>query len=183
MEIVPLAGLSKPQLRQAAALLVAAFRHTPSAWKTLSDAKAEIDGFHNNPQRVALAAIIDGHVAGWIGALRHTAQSWELHPLAIDPASQRRGIGRALVSALEAQARAEGIISIWLGSDDDFGGTTLHGVDLYPDVLARLAALQPTNGHPCFFYARLGYAVVGVLPDVNGFGKPDILMAKRINPL
>jgi len=28
----------------------------------------------------------------------------------------------------------------------------------------------------------VGFVVVGVYPDVNGFGKPDILMAKRVNP-
>ncbi|MCA9940912.1 MAG: AAC(6')-Ia family aminoglycoside 6'-N-acetyltransferase, partial [Anaerolineales bacterium] len=27
---------------------------------------------------------------------------------------------------------------------------------------------------------KLGYAIVGVVPDANGWGKPDIIMAKRI---
>jgi aminoglycoside 6'-N-acetyltransferase I len=56
----------------------------------------------------------------------------------------------------------------------------LFGVDLYPDVLGRLQALAPVSRHPVTFYQRLGYAVVGVLPDVDGVGKHDILMAKRI---
>ena len=43
-----------------------------------------------------------------------------------------------------------------------------------------MAALEATAGHPVAFYRKLGYAVVGLLPDVNGFGKPDILMAKRM---
>ncbi len=30
------------------------------------------------------------------------------------------------------------------------------------------------------FYQKVGYTVVGVVPDANGLGKPDILMAKRI---
>jgi aminoglycoside 6'-N-acetyltransferase I len=33
---------------------------------------------------------------------------------------------------------------------------------------------------PYTFYHRLGYTIVGVLPDINGFGKHDILMAQRI---
>jgi aminoglycoside 6'-N-acetyltransferase I len=30
-------------------------------------------------------------------------------------------------------------------------------------------------------YGKVGYYVVGVVPDANGFGKPDILMAKRLD--
>jgi hypothetical protein len=29
----------------------------------------------------------------------------------------------------------------------------------------------------------MGYTIVGVIPDANGLGKPDILMAKRIADL
>jgi aminoglycoside 6'-N-acetyltransferase I len=39
------------------------------------------------------------------------------------------------------------------------------------------------HGHPYAFYHRLGYTVVGVLPDVDGFGKHDTLVAKRIEPV
>ena len=27
---------------------------------------------------------------------------------------------------------------------------------------------------------KLGYEAVGVVPDANGFGRPDLLMAKRV---
>jgi hypothetical protein len=30
------------------------------------------------------------------------------------------------------------------------------------------------------FYQRLGYTIVGVIPDANGPGKPDIVMTKWI---
>jgi len=30
------------------------------------------------------------------------------------------------------------------------------------------------------FYKKLGYKIVNVIPEANGIGKPDILMAKRI---
>jgi aminoglycoside 6'-N-acetyltransferase I len=30
------------------------------------------------------------------------------------------------------------------------------------------------------FYRKLGFVIVGVVPDANGPGKPDILMAKRV---
>ena len=34
--------------------------------------------------------------------------------------------------------------------------------------------------HPAGFYQRMGFEVVGLIPDANGPGKPDILMAKRV---
>jgi aminoglycoside 6'-N-acetyltransferase I len=75
---------------------------------------------------------------------------------------------------------AMGIHSMFVGTDDELGQTSLGGVDLYPDVLARLAALQNLRDHPVGFYQRLGYSVIGVMPDANGFGKPDILLARRL---
>ena len=58
--------------------------------------------------------------------------------------------------------------------------TSLGGIDLYPDVLDKLRSIENVGGHPFEFYLKAGYHVVGVIPDANGFGKPDILMAKRI---
>jgi aminoglycoside 6'-N-acetyltransferase I len=34
--------------------------------------------------------------------------------------------------------------------------------------------------HPTAFYQKLGFQIVGVMPDANGIGKPDIIMAKDI---
>jgi aminoglycoside 6'-N-acetyltransferase I len=36
------------------------------------------------------------------------------------------------------------------------------------------------RGHPYEFYQKMGFAIVGVMPDANGIGKPDIYMAKRL---
>jgi aminoglycoside 6'-N-acetyltransferase I len=41
-------------------------------------------------------------------------------------------------------------------------------------------ALENRRGHPFTFYRKQGFVLVGVIPDANGFGKPDILMAKRV---
>ncbi|MBL8905848.1 MAG: GNAT family N-acetyltransferase [Rhizobiales bacterium] len=180
MLIVEFTMLTKAQLQRAAEILVEAFAHAPSAWKTIADADAEVSTFLDDPDRLGLAAVDQDRLLGWIGGLKTTPQAWELHPLAVDPKYQRRGAGSLLISTLEESARKDGIETIWLGSDDDFGGTSLYGVDVYPDVLRHLARLAATKGHPFTFYRKHGYCVVGILPDVNGFGKPDILMAKRL---
>ena len=118
---------------------------------------------------------------GWVGARSgYRGKTWELHPLVVDPAFQHQGVGRALARDLEVQVRRRGGLTIWLGSDDEDGRTTLAGVDLYPDVLDKLSTIENVNGHPFEFYLKLGFSIVGAIPDANGIGKPDILMAKRL---
>jgi aminoglycoside 6'-N-acetyltransferase I len=68
-----------------------------------------------------------------------------------------------------------------LGSDDENGETSLSSVDLYADVPAAIRSFTKLRGeHPGEFYLRLGFQIVGVLPDANGRGKPDIFFAKPV---
>lgn len=184
LRVVPLAEAGAAQQEAAAALLMRALAHAPGAWHDPAAARAEVRACLELPERLALAALDgDGALVGWIGAIRDSPHLWELHPLVVEPARQRRGCGRLLVRALEAEALAAGVGTIWLGTDDDFGGTSLFGRDLWPDPLLPLQRLVPTaRGHPCTFYRACGYAVVGVLPDAGGPGRPDILMARGLKP-
>jgi aminoglycoside 6'-N-acetyltransferase I len=179
MDIVDFGRLDDPQLRDAARILREAI--AGPSYKQPGEAEAETASFLTGSERFALAAIDGAAVRGWVGGVRGYSHALELHPLVVDPSLQRQGIGQALVAALEAQAVAEGYLTVHLGTDDEVGGTSLFGADLFPDVLAKLARIEPSpGGHPFFFYRRLGYEPVGLLPDANGFGKPDILMAKRV---
>ncbi len=54
------------------------------------------------------------------------------------------------------------------------------GKDLYPDVLDRLQRLRVVARHPFAFFEKMGFLVVGVIPDASGFGKHDILLATRV---
>jgi aminoglycoside 6'-N-acetyltransferase I len=117
---------------------------------------------------------------GWIGGQHSYARVWELHPLVVHPVRQKQGAGRALVLALEDRIAATGGLTITLGADDEFGGTNLFGRELYPDVLGAGQNLKSVAGHPFVFYQKLGFVVTGLVPDANGFGKPDILMCKRV---
>jgi aminoglycoside 6'-N-acetyltransferase I len=105
---------------------------------------------------------------------------WELHPLAVRPDRQRQGIGRALVADLEAQVRTRGGFTIQLGTDDTADMTSLGGINLYPNVLEHLINIRNLHGHPYEFYQKVGFSIVGVIPDANGPGKPDIYMAKSV---
>jgi aminoglycoside 6'-N-acetyltransferase I len=162
-----------------AVLLVDGFRKTaPDAWPTLEKARETVA--ECAAEGPVLVASVDSVAAGWVGA-RHTfSRVWELHPLIVDGAHQRRGIGRALVAAIERVVAERGAMTLVLGSDDEVGLTSLFGVDLYPDPLAHLARIENRGGHPFTFYRKCGYAIVGVTPDANGLGQPDIQMAKRV---
>ena len=128
-----------------------------------------------------MALETSGRVAGWIGGrASYGGRVWELHPLAVRRDCRGQGLGRTLVDDFEEQVRLRGGSTIYLGTDDENDRTSLGGVDLYPDPLAAAAQIQNLGRHPFEFYRKVGFVIVGVLPDANGFGKPDIFMAKRV---
>jgi len=47
-------------------------------------------------------------------------------------------------------------------------------------VLEHLMHIRNPGGHPYEFFQKVGFTIVGVVPDANGPGKPDILMAKSL---
>ncbi|HEY3108327.1 MAG TPA: GNAT family N-acetyltransferase [Chloroflexota bacterium] len=182
MLIVDLDPGDESMVDACAALLVEGFaRDWPGAWADLAAGRDEVrecalDGW------IARAALDeDGTVVGWIGGRpEYDGNVWELHPLVVRADRRGAGVGRALVADLERLAGQRGGLTLRVGSDDVTDMTSLGGVDLYPDPLAHLAAIEDRRGHPFGFYRRCGFALVGVVPDANGPGKPDILLAKRI---
>ena len=181
MNITDLQPNDTTAIDQAAEALVAGFRdHWPTAWPDLASAREEIVEALE-PEKVCRVARDDeGTVLGWIGGFLSYARVWELHPLVVHPRAQGRGIGRALVADFGAQVRQRGGLTIMLGSDDEDDMTSLSGVELYPDVWTHLRRIRNLRGHPYEFYQKCGFVIIGVVPDANGRGKPDILMAKRI---
>lgn len=180
MEITDLDPHDEAAIAQVARIVVEAFRgHTPS-WPDLASAEATVRETLGD-RRVSRVAREGTVVLGLIGGFsRYHGHAWELHPLAVDPARQSGGVGRALVADLERQVEARGATTLWLGTDDEDGRTSLSEADLYPDPLEHLAAISNPGRHPYEFYLACGFSIVGVIPDANGPGKPDILMAKRI---
>ena len=181
MEIVDFAALAPARHADAARILRDALAHLPSAYNAPGEAETEVAQRSADCDWLGHAALDGKRLVGWIGAIRTCSHGWEIHPLVVAPDCQRRGIGSALLLALEARARSEGVLTLFLGSDDDYGGTNLFGRDLWPGVLSHVAAAEVTaRGHALSFYRRHGYEIVGLLPDVNGAGRPDITLAKRL---
>ena len=167
-------------VEQAAKLLHSAFSPL-GAWTTMAEARQEVvDSIAaDRVSRIALAA--DKAVIGWIGAIRqYDGLVWELHPIVVAEEWRRNGVGRALTGDLEAILAARGALTLWAGSDDLAGETSLGGTDLYPLLPNALGTVRSWGRHPLPFYLRLGFHVIGVMPDANGPGRPDIFLGKRI---
>jgi len=169
-------------VQQMAELLVDGFSDSGSeSWTTLESALAEVNEFlsENRISRVAIDQ--NNNVLGWIGGIEeYEGNVWELHPLVVRRDCRKKGIGRALVEDFEKQVKIRGGITIRLGTDDESNRTSLGGIDLYPDALGHLSKIKNLREHPFEFYQKIGFVITGVIPDANGFGKPDIFMAKRV---
>ena len=179
MKLIDLATAAPETREQAARLLHESFDH-PNGWPTLSSARGELEDIMR--EGFAIALLEDGMLSGWIGGLpEYQGKVWELHPLVVQPARRRQGLGRALVAAFEQEAAARGALTVTLGTDDDSGITSLADADLYADIPRHIAGLRDLGrSHPFLFYQKLGYVVTGLMPDANGPGRPDIYMSKAV---
>lgn len=182
MEIITLSPDNDHLIQQAAQLLVNAFRqHWPDAWPTLEEGLREVQEMLETGRICRIAVDSEGNLLGIIGGIPgYDGHVWELHPLAVQPSMQGKGIGRALVEDFENRVRSQGGLTITLGSDDEDGMTTLSNVDLYENLWDKICSIRNLKHHPYEFYQKLGYIITGIVPDANGIGKPDILMAKRV---
>lgn len=69
---VPFDALSDQQRDEAAAILMSALAYVQSAWHDVTSATAEVAAFFGNPERCAIAAVDEGRLVGWIGAIAAT---------------------------------------------------------------------------------------------------------------
>ncbi len=178
MRIENFVRLQPAQIKEAAQVLTDSL---PLGWADFDAAMREI-ARRLVPENTLLAALEEGHVIGWGGILlQYGGKVAELHPLAVKESCRGRGVGTRLIRALEAEAAKRGALTIWVGSDDEStpGKTSFAGVDLYEDWPRRLREFCP-GSHPSAFYLKMGYTLLGALPDANGPGKPDIFLAKRL---
>lgn len=183
MRITDLPADRPDWIDETARILFDAMRPRSAAWPTIDTARREVVA-SLEPGKISRIALDDGAVVGWVGGQPHyDGNVWELHPMAVAPAHHGRRIGTALVRDLETQVARRGALTLYLGSDDEQDETSLAGADLYADLPSALKGVRNLRRHPYEFYQRLGFSIVGVIPDANGRGRPDILMAKRVAPI
>jgi aminoglycoside 6'-N-acetyltransferase I len=182
MEIITLTKEDDRLIQQVAQLLVDAFReHWPEAWPSLEDGLQEVHEMLE-AERICRAAVDPSrNLLGVVGGIpQYDGHVWELHPLAVQPNMQGKGIGKILIEDFEDQVRLRGGLTIILGSDDEDGMTSLSNVDLYEDLWTQVKNIRNLKHHPYEFYQKMGFVITGVVPAANGIGKPDIIMSKRV---
>lgn len=174
MKIVKLNRKKKEYLDQVAYLLREAF---PNSYNDCSEQETKkiIKLDH-----IAFVMIEGDLVLGIIGAIPTYSHAWELHPLIVRKEYRNHGIGTLLCKKLEEAVYHKGGWTIYLGSDDEFNKTSLANADLFDNTYEKINNIKNINHHPYEFYQKNGYKIIGVIPDANGKGKPDIWLAKRI---
>jgi len=185
MKIIKFSRENSDYIQKAAILLYDGFRENwPNAWPTLKAAEQEVLECVS-PERVCFAAIDNNkELIGWISAINnYHGFTWELHPIVVDLKFRNRGVGRALVKNLEKEITKLGGNTIYLGTDDENNQTSLSNVDIYENTWDKINNIINYKKHPYEFYKKLGYKIVGIIPDANGLGKPDIIMAKKLSNL
>lgn len=169
-------------IEQAAALLVDYSPNRAARWPDLEAAYETIDDILEDEESVACVALSDaGNVTGFAAASPRYTHAWELHPLVVGRDHQRRGVGRALVEAVEERVAEDGGLTLYLGADDLDGNTTAAREDLFPGVLDHAQKVEAkSRRHPLGFFEKLGYEVIGIIPDAHGPGQPDVWMARSL---
>ena len=179
MEIVNMNTLNESRRKQAAQMLS---DELPMGWPTLAEAIDEVNELlEHDPDFVLLAAMDNGEVLGWCGMQPdYDGKVFELHPLVVRHDRQGKGIGTTLLNAIEEAARERGGLTFWAGADDENGETSFANANLYDDLPKRMREFEPGT-HQSAFYLKHGFRIVGVMPDANGKGKPDIFLAKSLS--
>jgi aminoglycoside 6'-N-acetyltransferase I len=156
VRIIDLIAGADTLVAEIATMLMDGFRQiAPTAFPTTERAVREIREALSSGHISRVALDEERNAVGWIGGSgRYASVAWELHPLVVRPDRQGRGIGRALVSDFEQHVVERGGLTIFLGTDDEQGQTSLSGVDLYPDVWPHLLTIKNLRHHPYGFLSE-----------------------------
>jgi aminoglycoside 6'-N-acetyltransferase I len=169
-------------INELAQLTYLAFKvHAPSWLPSEADAKRQVLRATETDRINRVLLSPNATPIGWIGVIPiNHGRIWEIHPLAISPAQQGHGYGRMLVQEIERLAAERGVLGLLAGTSDATGATPLYGIDLYQNPFEALNKLNSVKNHPVMFWQKIGFTIVGVVPDAEGRGKPAISLAKRI---
>ena len=131
---------------------------------------------------ISIGYIENDVLIGYAGLLKmYSDITLELHPLVIKEGYRNMGIGTKLLKEAERMAKEKNALNIMLGSDDEYYKTNLHEFDFNNTYIGyTIKNIKNINNHPYEFYQKNGYKIVGIFPNANGIGKPDIWLWKQL---
>lgn len=157
-------------------------RHAPTWLPSKNDAERCVRQATEKGRLNRVLIDVDHQPKGWIGVIPiNHGRLWEIHPLVVSLESQGRGYGRMLVVEVERLAHHYGVLGLVVGTSDETGATSLSKLDLYADPLKAMSMLTGSEQHPVTFWMKVGFKVVGIVPDAEGRDKPGITLAKRVD--
>lgn len=163
-----------------AALLHDSFCEFAPAWlPTVADAREVVDD-SLGVGKLSRVMVEAGEPVAWVVGTFQYSRVWELHPLCVAAPHRGRGLGSHLVKDLMRLVHERGALTLTVSTSDEMNRTSLFGADLYADPAGCIARLKLHHEHPVAFYLRLGFRVVGVIPDAEGPGMPSILLARSV---
>ena len=125
-----------------------AFRgHAPNWLPTIDAAREEVTE-SLEAGRHSRAFVDTAHEPiGWVGVIPHNGgRVWEIHPIAVRRADQSKGYGRVLVEHVEQLAQSQGVLTLFAGTSDETGATSLFGTNLYENPLSAMATVSVAKG-------------------------------------
>ncbi len=178
VRFVTLAELSHEQTERLVALTFeSAQQHFPGWLPTLESARKEAREALA-PSHVSRVLLGEDGPLGWIAACHQWGRIWEIHPLIVAPNHQRKGLGQRLVHKIEAVTWSKGALTLLASTSDMTGSTSVSGIDLHRDPIEALNNLRCVRPHPVEFWQKVGYRIVGIIPDAEKLGQPSITLAK-----
>ena len=170
-------------IQQTAQLAYEASQSISKIWlPSLDDAIEEVQDSFETEDGISRVLMVGDRVAAWIGAAPTFGKIIEIHPLLVHPAYQQQGLGKRLVTHVIDWAQQRGALTLSVSTSDETQATSLSGVNLYENPGEAIANFHIVKSHPVGFWLKMGFSIIGVLPDVDGIGIPSIMLAQSLQP-
>ncbi len=178
-QITEIAYANAKMIEHLGAIAKLAFSESAPNWLPTQEAAQNQVLACANKNRLGRTYLSNDRAVGWIGVVQRP-HVWEIHPIAVEPTSQGKGVGRILVEDIATLASRANISTLIAATSDETGTTNLYGEDLYADPSKAIKELKAKGRSPYKFWESVGFTVVGIIPDEEGPGKPGIHLARKL---
>jgi ribosomal protein S18 acetylase RimI-like enzyme len=124
--------------------------------------EATVQYIHDVDELPTFVAFVDGRAVGFMSVMQHFPQAAELYVLGVLPEMHRQGVGQALLSAVEAYLREQGVEYL---------------------QVKTLSASHPDPGYAKTraFYESVGFRPLEEFPTLWDEANPCLLMVKTVD--